>query len=83
MEKENVNVFHQIEMISFRVRQLHLSLPMILVVDDDDDAPPMTSDPSCLGLKKLDKYPDTSSSLDFEIETFERTIQKCLGEKGA
>ena len=48
---------------------------MILVVDDDDD-PSYYSDSMI-----QDNLLDTSSSLDFEIVTFERKIQKYLQKK--
>ena len=48
---------------------------MILAVDDDDD--PL--DPSySLDLMRQDNHLDTSSSLDFEIVTFEHKIQRDL-----
>jgi hypothetical protein len=51
---------------------------MILVVDDDDDP----FDPSYYSdLMIQDNHLDTSSSLDFEIVTFERKIQRYLNKK--
>jgi hypothetical protein len=53
---------------------------MTLVVDDDDDDElPSSFDLPCpLDSMTRDNHLDTSSSLDFEIETFERRIRRYL-----
>ncbi len=70
--------FQKLYHFSSLFKKLHLSLLMILVVDDDDDS----LDPSySLDLMILDSHLDTSSSLDFEIVTFEHKIQRYLNKK--
>lgn len=68
----------------FFFKRLRLSRQMILAADDDadDDVLRHPLDPSCSSdSMKRDIRLDTSSSLDFEIETFERRIQRYLRKR--